>query len=60
MEVVLIKYKSPYEDFEEIVGIAININVAYEHIKYLKERYPHMYDYDSKRFYFEEHKVIEE
>ena len=60
MEVVLIKYKSPYVKFEETVGIAININVAYEHIQYLKERYPHRYDYNIKNFSFDEYKVIEE
>ena len=60
MKVVLIRYKPPYEDYEEIIGIATNIDVAHEHIEHLKKTCPHAYVYDSKRFFFEEHEVIEE
>ena len=59
MKVVLIKYHPLYEDYEEIVGIAINMEMANKHIQHLKKRCPHAYEYDDNRFDFDEYEVIE-
>ena len=60
MEMVLIKHIPRYEDYEEIIGIAISMDVAKEHVKDLKKEYPHAYNDECGRFSFEEYKVIEE
>ena len=60
MEVVLIKYKSRYEDCEEFIGVAENINAAKQHVEWLAAKYPDAYGDAHGRYYFEEHKVIVE
>lgn len=59
MEVVLIKRKSRYDDCEEIVGIAINMDTANKYIKDLAAKYPYAYGEDYGTYYFEKYKVIE-
>lgn len=60
MEVVLIRRKSRYEDCEEIVGIAINMDVANKYIKDLSTKYPYAYGESYGTYYLERYKVIEE
>lgn len=59
MNVVLMKYKARYEDCEEIIGIALNMEVANKHIEELATKYPYAYGKEYGTYYFEEYKVIE-
>lgn len=60
MEVVLIKYKYRYEDCEETIGIAINMEVANKYVEDLKTKYPYAYGENYGTYFFDTHKVIEE
>lgn len=60
MKVVLIKYKMRYEDCEEIIGIALNMDVANKHIEELATKYPYAYGKEYGTYYFEEHEVIKD
>ena len=59
MEVVTIRYKSRYDDCEEIVGVAMNMDVAKEYVEKLKTANPYAYGEKYGTYYFETHKVIE-
>lgn len=59
MEVVVIRYIYKDDHIEEIAGVAINMDVAKEYAKELKNKYP-CYNERYGRFFFEEHKVMEE
>ena len=60
VEVVLIKRKSRYDDCEEIVGIATNMDVANKYIEDLADKYPYAYGKDYGTYYFEKYKLIKE
>lgn len=60
MKVVLIKRIARYDDCEEIVGIALNMDLANKYIKDLQEKYPYAYGTDYGTYYFETYDVIEE
>lgn len=60
MELIVINYISRYEDNEEIVGIALNMDIAKRHVEFLKEQYPYAYGDKCGKFRFDEYKVIEE
>ena len=60
MKVVLIKYKSRYDDCEEIVGVAINMDVANKYVEDLKTKYPYAYGEDCGIYFFDTQRVIEE
>lgn len=59
MEVVFIKFKYRYEDCEEDIGVAINMDVAYKYIEELRNKYPLCYGIGCGKFYVEAFKVIE-
>ena len=60
MEVVFIKFKNRYEDCEEDIGVAINMDVAYKHIEELIAKYPLCYGKEYGSFHVEVFKLIEE
>ena len=60
MEVVLIRRKSRYDDCEEIVGIAINMDTANKYIENLATKYPYAYGKDYGTYYCETYNIIEE
>ena len=60
MEIVTIRYKSRYDDCEEIVGVAMNMDVAKEYVEKLKTANPYAYGDNYGTYYFETYKVIEE
>lgn len=60
MEVVTIRYESRYDDCEEIVGVAMNMDVAKEYVEKLKTANPYAYGEKYGTYYFETCKVIEE
>ena len=60
MKVILIKHMSIYDDSEEIVDIALNMDIAKTHIEDLKTAYPCVYGDDYGEFVLEEYKVIDE
>ena len=60
MQVVLIKRKSRYEDCEEIVGVAANMDAANKYIENLAAKYPYAYGKDYGTYYFEKYDIIEE
>ena len=60
MKVVLIKYKARYEDCEEIVDIASNMDIANKYIEDLQTKYPYAYGKDYGTYYFETFDVITE
>ena len=59
MEVVTIRYKQRYYDYEEIVGVAMNMDVAKEYVEKLKTANPYAYGEKYGTYYFETYKVIE-
>ncbi len=60
MEVVLIKWRSKWEDYDELVGIAASEAVAHKHTKELAAKYPHCYGNQYGTWYFEDFDLIEE
>ena len=60
MEVVLIKHISRYDDLEDVVDIALSMDIAKAYVEDLKEKYPYAYGDDYGEFVFEEYKVIDE
>lgn len=59
MEVVVIRYIYKDDHIEEIVGAAINMDVAKKYAEELQNKYP-CYDKRYGDFFFEEHIVIED
>ena len=59
MKVVLIKYKSRYDDCEEIVGVATNMDVANKYVEDLKTKYPYAYGENYGTYFFDTRTVIE-
>lgn len=60
MNVILIKWRSRWEDGEEIVGIAANEAVAHKHTEELATKYPHCYGAPYGTWAFEDFTLIEE
>lgn len=60
MELVVINYISRYEDNEEVVGIALNMDIAKRHVEFLKEQYPYAYGDKCGKFRFDGYEAIEE
>ena len=60
MKVVLIRYESRYDDCEEIVGVAVNMNVAEKYVEELKTKYPYAYGENYGTYFFDTQRVIEE
>ncbi len=60
MKVILIKYKARYDDCEEIIGIALNMDVANKYVEDLKTKYPYAYGEDYGIYFFDTQRVIEE
>ena len=58
MKVVLIKWKSRWEDFEEMVGIAVNMKAAEQHAAELAEKYRDCYGKQHGTWGFEEFTLI--
>ncbi len=58
MEVVVIRYIYKDDHIEEIVGVAINMDVAKKYVEELQNKYP-CYDKRYGDFFFEEHPVME-
>ena len=59
MKVVLIKYRTKYDDCEEIVGVASNMEIANRHIEDLEKKYPYAFGREYGTYYFETYQVIE-
>ena len=59
MEVVLIKYKSRYDDYEDIIGIATDMEVANNHIKNLEAKYPYAFGENYGTYSFEKYIVFD-
>lgn len=57
MNVVYIEYCPKYDDHAEQIGVAINEDIAKEHVEWLKKAYPDCYT--NGEFYFDEVEVIE-
>ena len=60
MTVVLVYWNSRWEDCTDFVCVAINEKAAEAHIKYLQTTYPDCYGSQHGKFYFEEHKVVDD
>ena len=60
MTVVLVYWNSRWEDCSEFVCVAINETAAKAHTEYLKATYPDCYGSQHGKFYFEEHKVVDD
>jgi hypothetical protein len=60
MEVVLIKYRSRYENLEETIGIAVNQEAAVKYMEDLATRYPLAYGSEYGTAYYEAFDLIEE
>jgi cyclopropane fatty-acyl-phospholipid synthase-like methyltransferase len=60
MNVILIKWRSKWEDYDELVGIAANEAVAHKHTKELATKYPDCYGDCYGTWYFEDFNLIEE
>jgi hypothetical protein len=60
MEVVLIRYKPRYDDCEEIIGIAISVEMAIKYVEDLASKYPYAYGKDYGTYYFEKYDLIKE
>lgn len=58
MKVVLIKWKSRWEDYDEMIGIAANIEVAEQHAAELAEKYKDCYGPSHGSWGFEEFTLI--
>lgn len=60
MNVILIKWRSRWEDYDELVGIAASEAIAHKHAKELAAKYPHCYGDQYGTWYFEDFDLIEE
>ena len=59
MDVVVIRFIYKYDHIEEIVGVAINMDVAKKYADDLKSKHL-CYGETAGEFFFEEHKIIDE
>lgn len=60
MNVTLIKWRSRWEDYDELIGIAASEAVAHKHTKELAANYPHCYGDQYGTWYLEDFNLIEE
>lgn len=60
MNVILIKWRSRWEDDVETVGIAATEAIAYKHTRELATKYPHCYGDQYGTWAFEDFNLIEE
>lgn len=60
MEVILIKHTLRYDDYEETVGIAKDMDLANKYIEDLKTKWPYVYGDNCGRFSFEKYDVIDD
>lgn len=60
MNIVLIKWKSKWEDFDEMIGIAANHKVADRYTKDLATKYPDCYGDRHGKWLFEDFELLEE
>ena len=58
MKVVVINYISRYEDSEEIIGVALNMDIAKRYTEFLKEQYPYAYGDECGKFRYDKYEVI--
>lgn len=59
MEVILITHTLRYDDYDGIVGIAMDVDIANKYIEDLKTKYPYVYGDSCGRFSLEKYKVID-
>ena len=60
MKMVLIKYDCRYEDVQEIIGIAINMDAANKYVEWLGTKWPDAYGKNHGTYLFEEYEAIDE
>jgi hypothetical protein len=60
MNVILIKWRPRWEDYEETVALAANEKVANRHAKELATKYPDCYGEQYGRWIFEDICLVEE